>query len=124
MDNEQIIRDAIISHCPDAEVFDYAVRGYGDVNFEGTGLAPLATNKEPSETYKTQDSKYWHWWPRSEGLDMDKCISEVLDNIDKLRYVTNIKKLFIRDIEVSSGKEFTTCLTNNQVYARFSLVFD
>ena len=114
---ELTIREAIISYCPDAEVFDPITKHYGDVEYGGLGLAPAKVDG------KIYDNKpeFWHWAPHSIGHDADVCMKEVLDDISKLKHVSNIKKLYIRSIMVDSEIEFETGLTNYSVVARFSL---
>ena len=123
MKNEQIIkiiRDAIISYCPDAEVYDAkSWNGYdGELKIEGfvLGLA----QKDPSTV---QPLEVYHFSSESEGYNINQCMKEVLVDISNIDW-PNTKKLFIRLIQVCSDKEFGTGLVNNKVCAWFTLSFE
>ena len=111
--SEQIIRDAIMLHCPDAEVFNTK-------ESEWFGLALYPKDKDPSIV---QALEAYHFASQSEGYNINQCMKEVLEDISNI-YRPNIKKLFIRLIQVCSEKEFGTGLVNHKVCARFTLSFE
>ncbi len=122
MNNEQIIKDAIISYCPDAEVYEAkSWNGYdGEVKIEGFGFGISQKDKDPSIV---QHLEVYHFSSESEGYNINQCMKEVLEDISNIDR-PNIKKLFIRLIQVFSEKEFGTGLVNNKVHARFTLSFE
>ncbi len=119
---EQIIRDTILSYWPDAELYKAkSWNGYdGEVEIEGFGFSLVQRDKEPSIAKLL---KVYHFSSESEGYNINQCMEEVLEDIRNIDR-PNIKKLFIRLIQVCSEKEVGTGLVNHKVCARFSLSFD
>ena len=117
MSNEQTIRDAIISYCPDAEIINVVSHPIYD---EILGYNPKIDGDQESNP----SLEVWHWVVRHENwFYQHEAVESILMEISKLKHVQGIKKLYIRQVSITSEAVRGTDARANNAMARFTLGF-